>query len=60
MGCGMEELSVEELEREGGMPLPDRELMVAIGVNVAVQVLGIPVVGVQADVAVDGLGLLGV
>jgi hypothetical protein len=59
MESGIEELSVEELEREGGMALPDRELMIAIGVDLAVQVLGIPVAGVQGTVSIDGLGLLG-
>ncbi len=60
MESGVEGLSTEELEAESGMPLPDRELMLALGVDVAVQALGIPVLGAQANVSLEGLGLLGV
>lgn len=60
MESAVGELSLQELEREGGVPLPDRELMVAIGLDLAVQVLGIPVLGAQANVSLGGLGLLGV
>lgn len=61
MESGVEGLSTEELEAESGMPLPDRELMLALGVDVAVAVhaLGIPVLA-QANVSLEGLGLFGI